>query len=127
MDIARAFTAPFRDEQWPEKGIIAALLSLVPLLGYLVVFGWALRYSKDVLLGSDSKLPTWSAWSQDLVLGLKAMLVGLIWYSPVYPIVLCSALALVPLVFDDQRLAIPSLAASLFGLLCLVPLFAALG
>lgn len=127
MDIARAFTAPFRDKQWLEKGIIGALLLFIPLIGYLLVFGWALRYLKAVLSGDDTELPAWNQWRQNLVLGFKATLVAIVWFSPVYVLLFCSTLALVPLFFDEPRFTVPSLAVSLVGLLCLVPLLAAVG
>uniref|UniRef100_A0A7C5RTG0 DUF4013 domain-containing protein n=1 Tax=Thermomicrobium roseum TaxID=500 RepID=A0A7C5RTG0_THERO len=127
MDIGRAFTAPFRDREWPEKGIIAALLLLLPLLGYLIVFGWVLRYATAVLSGNDTELPPWNRWGQDFMLGLKATLVAIVWFAPVYAILFCGVFALLPELLNQRRLSLPSLGISLGALLCLVPLLTAIG
>ena len=119
MDLARALSAPFRDDDWPEKLVIAALLLLLPLIGPLLVFGWTLRYAREVVGQHDRALPTWRKWSEHLTLGLLGAVVTIVWFLPTLAVLALSALALLPALLGDDRVRIISLAISFAGLSCL--------
>jgi hypothetical protein len=40
-DIGVALKVPFEDPQWFKKGLLVGLVSLIPLVGQLAMFGWA--------------------------------------------------------------------------------------
>ncbi|MCX7623138.1 MAG: DUF4013 domain-containing protein [Thermomicrobium sp.] len=126
MDLGRAFTAMFRDERWTEKLLVAALLPLVPIAGSFLVFGWALRYLAHVVAGQDTELPEWNDWGGDLVRGLLAAIVSLVWFAPALLVLACSALALVPVFAKWRPLSTVGLVVSLTGFFCLLPVLFAL-
>ncbi|WP_448576592.1 DUF4013 domain-containing protein [Thermomicrobium sp.] len=119
MDLVRALSAPFRDDDWPEKLVIAALLLLLPLIGPLLVLGWALHYAREVAEQRERALPTWRNWSEHLTLGLLGAVVSIAWFLPTLAVLALSALALLPALLGDERFRIISLALSLAGLSCL--------
>ncbi len=43
MEFGKAFTYVFEDKDWLKKIGIAALVSLIPLIGQLIVMGWSSR------------------------------------------------------------------------------------
>jgi hypothetical protein len=119
VEIARALSAPFRDDDWPEKLVIAALLLLLPLIGPLLVLGWALHYAREVAEQRDRVLPHWQNWSEHLTLGLLGAVATVVWFLPTLAVLALSALALFPALLGDDRARIISLAISLAGLFCL--------
>lgn len=43
VDIGRAITYVFQDPQWLKKVLIGGLLSLIPIIGWLIIGGYWLR------------------------------------------------------------------------------------
>lgn len=84
MDIGRAFSFIFQDPAWIRKIIILAVLFLVPIIGWLLIGGYALRLLKNVINGEAQPLPEWDDWGGDLAGGFKAFLVGLVWSIPLF-------------------------------------------
>lgn len=83
MDAGRAFTYVFQDPKWVSKLLIGALLLLIPIFGWLVVFGFAMRITKQVATsGTDLPLPEWEDLGGLFVDGLRAFGVGFIWSLP---------------------------------------------
>ena len=57
MDIGKAFSFVFEDEEWVSKILIGGLIALIPLVGQLVVLGYALKVAQNVAQGSPRPLP----------------------------------------------------------------------
>lgn len=75
MDVGRAFRYVFRDPRWPATMAVAALLLVVPVLGWILLSGYGLRIVRSVVAGTDVPLPAWTEWGGLVADGLKAMLV----------------------------------------------------
>ncbi|HEX9597358.1 MAG TPA: DUF4013 domain-containing protein [Anaerolineales bacterium] len=82
MDFGLAFSFPFQDEKWVTKLLIAAGLSLIPVIGQIVVLGWSLEITRRVIQGNPEPLPDWSDFGGYLMLGLKGLVVGFVLSLP---------------------------------------------
>ncbi len=89
MDIGRAFTYMFDDEEWVEKLVIGGLLvlaSVIPIVNLftgLVVVGYTLRILRRVSREEELPLPRWDDWGGDWVRGLMVVLASLIYALPI--------------------------------------------
>ncbi len=81
MDFSQALTFQFKDPRWVQKFLLAALLSLIPIFGQAVVFGWSLAISQRVMRGDAELLPELDL-TNDLLRGLKAWGFSLIYLLP---------------------------------------------
>lgn len=83
MDFGLAFSFPFQDDKWINKILIAGLISLIPVLGWIVVLGWQIEVIRRVIQGSDEPLPDWSDFSAYLTLGVKGAVIALVYSIPI--------------------------------------------
>lgn len=89
MNVGRAFGYLFRDRRWLAKMAVAAVLTIVPVLGWIVLWGYGLRIIRGVVAGNDVPLPEWDEWAGPFADGLKAFLVVVVWsFSPTVVVVL---------------------------------------
>ncbi|MDP9363849.1 MAG: DUF4013 domain-containing protein [Chloroflexota bacterium] len=79
MNVGRAFSFVFQDPRWFGKFVAAAGLLLVPILGWLLLFGYWLRLARGVVAGTDVPLPAWDGWGDLLADGLRASVVAFAW------------------------------------------------
>jgi len=90
-----AFVAVRQDPQWKRKVVYAALITLIPYLGLVWVWGWQMQYQRSVAWGSDRHLPEWSDFGRQAVLGLSAY-VAILPYSLALSVVIMPVLVIVP-------------------------------
>lgn len=83
MDIGLAFSFPFQDKDWITKLILASVILLIPVLGIIVVLGWTLAITRNVIKGEAEPLADWSDFAGLLTLGFKASLVSLVYALPI--------------------------------------------
>ncbi len=116
MDFGKAFSFVFEDDGWISKLVIGGLLLLIPIVGALVVLGWALEIGRRVASGQESDiLPDWSDFGTYLVRGLKAFVVMFVYALPVIILESCPvALAALASGTDSQSLASLAQAINLF-------------
>ncbi len=111
MDIGRAYTFITSDPKWISKILIAAAVSLVPILN-LALYGYALDVLKRVYSGTELPLPEWDDFGDYFVRGLLVALGVLIWQLPlillICPVVIAGTITESGLVF-------------LLGFVCLIP------
>lgn len=82
MDFGRAFTYVFDDPDWLKKIGIVALVSLIPIIGQLIVIGWALRNARSVIAGNPNPLNELD-FGQDLGLGFQAFVIAFVYAIPI--------------------------------------------
>lgn len=105
MDIGKAFTYVFDDENWLTKilmGGLFALLSVV-LIGIPFVLGYAVETIKNVIDGIPSPLPAWDNLGEKFRKGLMLALILLIYQIPNILIQCVSGGALSALTEADPR------------------------
>ncbi len=96
MKFGDAFSYVFQDPDWFKKLIIPGLVLLIPVLGQIVVLGWSLKVTKNVVRNDPTPLPELN-FGEDLGLGFKATIVAIVYSLPLLiiyvPFMIISALA----------------------------------
>lgn len=82
MDFGLAFSFPFKDEKWIEKILIAAVISIIPIIGWFALLGWSIEIGRRVINGEKQALADWSDFGGLLTLGFKAWLAALVFSIP---------------------------------------------
>lgn len=119
MDIGKAFSYPFEDEQWLSSILIGGLVMLIPFIGWFAIAGYALEAARNVAMGSPRPLPKWDNFGQKLSLGWNWFIISIFYSLPAIAISLL--IACIPLlgagVGGDEGAAFAGLL-----LICLFPL-----
>jgi hypothetical protein len=100
MDIGKAFTFVFEDDQWITKILIAAAILalgilfswvlLIPLiLASLLLSGYGLEITRRVIKGGLPVLPEWDNWGDLLVDGVKVWVIGIVYALPIIIVSAC--------------------------------------
>lgn len=122
MKFADAFTFVFQDPDWFKKIIIPGLIGiLIPIVGQIVLLGWALKVTLNVIRNNPSPLPEME-FGADLGRGFKAWVVSLVYSIPMMifylPILI---LSLVTSESGEQSMAVVvAIAGICFGFLMLL-------
>jgi hypothetical protein len=82
MNFGLSFSYIFKDQDWFRKLLIPALCMLIPIVGWMVSLGWALRVAKNVMDGVENPLPELD-FGGDILRGFFAFLIGFIYSLPV--------------------------------------------
>ncbi len=90
MEFGKAFSFPFEDQDWIKKLGIAGLLLLVPILGTLVVAGWAIEVTRRVILRDPQPMPDWSNFGDYIMKGLQMWVIGFVYSLPLILVSACS-------------------------------------
>lgn len=82
MNFSLGFGFIFQDKEWFKKLIIPGLVLLIPIVGWMITLGWALRVTKNVISGSEEPLPDLD-FGGDILRGFFAFLITFIYSLPV--------------------------------------------
>ena len=102
MDIGRAFSFVFEDENWIVKILIAAAILLagvvfswvliIPLLlAFVLVGGYSVEITRRVIRGNPDELPEWDDWGRFFGDGLKVWVIGIVYALPIIIVSICLA------------------------------------
>ncbi len=96
MEFGKAFSFVFEDSNWIKKIVLAALISLIPLIGQIYLIGFGLEVGRRVIRRESPLLPD-VAFGECLGLGFKSFVIGLVYAIPAIllslPITIVSVLA----------------------------------
>jgi hypothetical protein len=81
MDFGLPFSFPFQDQNWFKKLVIAGLISLIPIIGWLYLLGWGLEITKQVINHEPIIIPE-TDFGKFLTRGLKAWVISLVFSIP---------------------------------------------
>jgi hypothetical protein len=82
MNIGKAFTYAFEDQQWIKKLLIGAVIWIVPILNF-AWFGYLVETMRNVGAGIEPPLPEWSDnFGDKFVKGLVLWLANLVYAIP---------------------------------------------
>ena len=130
MDIGKAFTFVFEDEDWIVKILIAAgillagilfswLIAIPLILAMALLGGYMVAVIRRVLNGQVDGLPQWENWGDLLIDGLKVWVIGLVY---ALPLIIASFCLLVPaMALGDDAGAVMSILIMLAS--CLIILY----
>lgn len=82
MDFGKAFSFVFDDPDWLKKIAIAGLVLLIPIIGEIVVLGWALNITKRVMNLNPIVLPDIN-FGDDLARGFMGFVIGFVYALPI--------------------------------------------
>jgi hypothetical protein len=82
MEFGRAFSYTQQDPEWLKKVGIAALICLIPIIGWITVLGWGLEITRRVISHEPETLPDWSNFTDHLVRGLKGFVITFVFSLP---------------------------------------------
>jgi phage-related holin len=122
MKFGDAFTYVFQDPDWFKKVIIPGLIGvLLPIIGQMVLLGWGLKVTLNVVRNNPNPLPNMD-FGGDLGRGFKAWVVSLVYGIPMFvfylPIMIFSIIASES---GEQSMAVvAAIAGACFGFLMLL-------
>lgn len=105
MDIGKAFSFPFEDEQWVTSILICGALLLLPIIGWLAIAGYTLETARNVALGNPRPLPQWNNFGEKLSLGLGWFVISLGYSLPALLLSLVSLCAFLPIASGNDAAA----------------------
>ncbi len=82
MDFGLAFSFVFKDPNWLKKIAIISLVALIPILGQIVVFGWALQITRRVMNHDPNPLPDLD-FGGDLTRGFMGIVISFVYTLPI--------------------------------------------
>ena len=94
MDVGRAFGFVFDDEEWIKKILIGGGVSLIPIVGTFLIYGYMLEIIRRIYTADAEELPDWEDFGGYLVRGLLFFVALLIWFLPVILLITCVAIAI---------------------------------
>jgi hypothetical protein len=89
MQFGLAFSYPFQDKDWIKKVGIAALVSIIPIVGQIIVLGWGLEITRRVIRKDPTPLPDWSDFGGHVVRGIQGFVIALVYALPLILLVIC--------------------------------------
>jgi hypothetical protein len=123
LDFSQALTFQFKDLRWLQKLALAALVSLIPVIGQIIVLGWSFRIARAVITQEEQQFPELDL-VEDFVRGFKGWVINLVYALPaiVFAFPLTIGLGLVIAATDGRTAVVWTLLA-----LCLTGLLVAYG
>jgi hypothetical protein len=88
MDIGKALSFVFEDEEWISKILLGAVIVLIPIFGQLALFGYGIAIIRNVKADNPRPLPAWSNLGDFFLDGFKFWVATLIYAIP-FVIFLC--------------------------------------
>lgn len=89
MDFGKAFSFVFDDENWIVKVLIGGVLSLIPIVGQILLYGYGLEVMKNAMQGRSTPLPEWDDWGGKLVKGIMYIVIGFVYALPIIIVASC--------------------------------------
>ncbi len=115
MDIGKSFGFVFEDKKWIEKVLIGGILMLVPILGSILMLGYAVELVRNVRKHEMEPLPEWDKWGEKITDGLKLLIIYFLWSLP---LVILGFIIMIPLAItgdSDTGSTIAGLFSTCFG------------
>lgn len=101
MDLEKAFTFIWKDENWPQKIGVAVVL-MITIIGSIGVIGWVAELAKRVAQDEEDLIPNWDRMGDYFKTGLKYWGIVFIWSLPVIIAISGTALIMTSSVFMED-------------------------
>ena len=124
MDIGRAFSYVFDDDEWLTVILIGGLILIVPIFGQIALIGFLFETARNVAAGDSRPLPKWNHLGDTFSLCLPGLLIQLVYALPM--LLLTCAFSCM-FVFGTMSLSRQESAVGgvlMLTFLCLLPLLA---
>jgi hypothetical protein len=127
MDIGRAFSFVFDDDEWLTVILLGGLILIVPIFGQIALIGFLFETARNVAAGNSRPLPKWNHLGETFSLGLPGFLIQLVY---ALPIILLSCVFGCVVIFSSSVLTRQESAVGgviMLTFLCFFPLLTLLG
>jgi hypothetical protein len=126
MDIGKAFSYPFEDDEWLTKLFLGAIVSAVPILNF-AWGGYTVDIVRNVMNGVARPLPDWSDFGDKFVKGFLIWASGFIYALPAI-LIACLPLGFLVIPASSQSSNISDALVSVFTgvgifLVCLLVIY----
>lgn len=101
MDLEKAFTFIWKDENWPKKIGLATIMMLT-VIGSIAVIGWIAELAKRVAHEDAQPIPDWERMSDYFRVGLRILGITMIWSLPVILVIIGIAILITPTTLMDD-------------------------
>lgn len=91
MEYGKAITYPRQDPNWLQKWGIAGLLSLIPVLGTIIIWGYGVEITRRVIKDDATPLPDWSDFGGYVMKGIYVFVIRFLYFLPLIIIAVCVA------------------------------------
>jgi hypothetical protein len=124
MDIGKAFSYVFRDDQWIGKIGIGAIITLLSflLIPIPLLIGWSVGITRNVMDGFEDPMPVWEDWGKLFTDGLKVLAAQLTYTLPFW-ILMCIAAGFAAAAGSDSQGLQALGAVGTLLMICVVLLF----
>jgi hypothetical protein len=82
MDVVRAFTYIFDDDEWVSKVLATAIISIIPIVNF-ALYGWIVELVDNVINGYENPMPGWDDFGEKFSAGLTYFIAALIYNLPI--------------------------------------------
>lgn len=103
MDFAKSFKFVFEDPDWMKKIGLVSLITLIPVVGTIVLMGYALETARRVIRQDPEPLPSLDFGAQ-LGLGFKGFIINFVYAIPMFLIYLPVIIATATMSSDSSEL-----------------------
>lgn len=81
MDLGRAFSYVFEDEDWVSKVLLTAVIGLIPIVNF-ALFGWMIELMENVVAGEEHPMPAWDNFGDKFTAGLMYFIASVVYNIP---------------------------------------------
>jgi len=98
VDIGRAFSYPFDDQEWGSKLAILAMIAfvsiitsplLIGLVGWAALLGYYVELVRNLRDGHPTPLPRWDKYGDKITLGASVLTAGFVYSLPNFLVACC--------------------------------------
>jgi hypothetical protein len=134
IDLNQIFTFPFKDAEARKRFLIGCLVSLaafiIPLLPFLVLYGYAIRIVKQILNNESPHMVAWDDWGGMLKDGARMFGIRIIYSIPIFIFIIPLVISMIAMpIFmsnassSQQDALFPLFILIIFGTICvLIPI-----
>ena len=96
MDIGRAFSFVFEDDEWVKKILIGGAILLIPFVGIFIVYGFMIEVARRAFYGTAiDEFPEWDDIGGYLSRGFFFWLATFLWVLPFILLFICGFLIVI--------------------------------
>jgi hypothetical protein len=94
MEYGKAITYPRQDPGWLMKWGLAGLISIIPVLGTILLWGYGVEIARRVIKDEANPLPEWGDFAGFLMKGLYVFVIRFVYFLPLIIVAVCTAVPL---------------------------------
>lgn len=83
MDLGKAFSFVFEDDNWVATILLGGLILLIPIIGQFWLLGMIVQTARNVMQGIDRPMPDLSDFGGKLGMGFWSFIIALVYASPI--------------------------------------------